>query len=121
MWLSPRPRLLVLLGGLFIATRALAAPDEAALGKAEGFAEPRALKRAAFEPAIQYMSPSQTRGLDDDLSRNRTTGLILKGDTILAERYQDDRKPEHRMTSYSMATTFGVEHVAARHRGLRAA
>lgn len=29
----------------------------------------------------------------------------MKGDTILAERYQYDRKPEQRMTSYSMAKT----------------
>ena len=31
--------------------------------------------------------------------------MILKGDTILVERYQYDRKPEHRMNSYSMAKT----------------
>lgn len=39
-------------------------------------------------------------------SRNRTTGLlILKGDTILVERYRYDRKPESRMASFSMAKT----------------
>ena len=48
----------------------------------------------------------QSRALDDYLSHNRTTGLlVLKGDTILVERYQYDRKPEHRMNSYSMAKT----------------
>jgi CubicO group peptidase (beta-lactamase class C family) len=31
--------------------------------------------------------------------------LILKGDTILVERYQYDRTPAHRMTSFSMAKT----------------
>ena len=132
-------RLLVLLGSLFFAAEALAAPDEAALGKAEGYpvcppsqrmetrclvglvshfdevfparrvargAEVRLLKRAAAEPAIRYRYQSQDSGLDDYLSRNRTTGLlILKGDTILAERYQYDRQPDQRMTSYSMAKT----------------
>src|SRR5205807_4570733 len=34
------------------------------------------------------------------------TGLmILKGDTVVVERYQYDRKPEHRFQSYSMAKT----------------
>ena len=65
----------------------------------------RPLKRAAAEPAIRYTYQSQC-GLDDYLARNRTTGLlILKDDTILVERYQYDRTPEHRMHSYSMAKT----------------
>jgi CubicO group peptidase (beta-lactamase class C family) len=133
-------RLLVLLGSLLFAAGALAAPDEAALGKAEGYpicplsarpdtrclvslvsrfdevfparkvargTEARPLKRAAAEPVILYTYQSHgASGLDDYLSRNRTTGLlILKGDTILAERYQYDRKPEQRMASYSMAKT----------------
>jgi len=64
------------------------------------------LKRAAAEPAIRYTSQSQSHGLDHYLARNRTTGLlVLKGDTILAERYQYARTPEHRMHSYSMAKT----------------
>jgi CubicO group peptidase (beta-lactamase class C family) len=132
-------RLLVLLGSLFFAAGALAAPDEEALGQAEGYpicpqslrpdtrclvglvsrfdevfparkvsrgAEARLLNRATAEPAIRYRYQSQDSGLDDYLSRNRTTGLlILKGDTILAERYQYNRQPEQRMTSYSMAKT----------------
>src|SRR5438034_3951070 len=132
-------RLLVSLGSFFFAAGVLAAPDEEALGKAEGYpicppslrpetrclvglvsrfdevfparkvargAEVRPLKRAAAEPAIHYRYQSQASGLDDYLSRNRTTGLlILKGDTILAERYQYDRSPEQRMHSYSMAKT----------------
>jgi CubicO group peptidase (beta-lactamase class C family) len=66
----------------------------------------RALKRADAESAIRYKFKDHDSGLDDYLARNRTTGLlILKDDTILAERYQYDRKPEHRMTSYSMAKT----------------
>ena len=40
------------------------------------------------------------------MSRNRTTALlVLKGDTILVERYQYDRKPEQRLVSHSMAKT----------------
>jgi CubicO group peptidase (beta-lactamase class C family) len=130
--------LLVLLA-LALVTAASAAPDEEALGKAEGYpicppslrvetrclvglvsrydevfaarrvARPstaRALKRVAAEPVIRYAYQAQPAGLDDYLSRHRTTGLlILKDDTVLAERYQYDRKPEHRMTSYSMAKT----------------
>lgn len=66
----------------------------------------RELKRAAVEPAIRYRFQAQDGSVDDYLSNNRTTGLlILKGDTILVERYQYDRKPEHRMASYSMAKT----------------
>jgi CubicO group peptidase (beta-lactamase class C family) len=130
---------LVLFGSIFFAAGALAAPNEAALGKAEGYPicpgsllpetrclvglvsrydevfqarkvargeHARPLKRAAAEPAIRYTYLSQASGLDDYLSRHRTTGLlILKGDTILAERYQYDRKPEQRMASFSMAKT----------------
>jgi CubicO group peptidase (beta-lactamase class C family) len=41
------------------------------------------------------------------LDANRNTGLlVLKGDTILSERYQYERKPEHRLASMSMAKTF---------------
>lgn len=69
-------------------------------------AQPRPLKRAPAEPAIRYPFQGQSSGLDDYLSRHRTTGLlILKDDMILAERYQYDRRPEHRMASYSMAKT----------------
>jgi CubicO group peptidase (beta-lactamase class C family) len=130
--------LLILLGSLLFAAGAFAAPDEEALGKAEGYpicpraqietrclvglvsrydevfparkvakgAAARPLKYAAVEPAIRYTHQSRSSGLEDYLSRNRATALlILKGDTVLAERYQYDRKPEQRMTSYSMAKT----------------
>ena len=64
------------------------------------------LKRAENEPGIRFTFRGEGGGLDDYLARNRTTGLaILKGDTILAERYQYDRTPAHRMTSMSMAKT----------------
>ena len=132
-------RLIVLLAIVLFAAGSFAAPDEAVLGKDEGYPlcpaslrpEPRCLvglvsrfdeafparkvarapaarplKRAAAEPAFRYTYESQNSGLDDYLARNRTTGLLLlKGDTILAERYQYDRTPEHRMNSYSMAKT----------------
>lgn len=134
-----RSRALVLFVSILFAARTLAAPDEAALGKAEGYPvcprslapqtrclvglvshydevfdarkvargeHARPLKRAAAEPAINYTYQSRASGLDDYLSRHRTTGLlILKGDTIVAERYQYDRKPEQRMASFSMAKT----------------
>lgn len=105
-----------------------AAPDEALLGKAEGYpvcsiglgqdrclvgllsrydevvsarkvakaAAPRALRRADKElPAAEAF-----------MAGNRNTGLlVLKDDTILAERYNYERKPEHRFQSFSMAKT----------------
>jgi CubicO group peptidase (beta-lactamase class C family) len=133
------PGLLAFFAIVLLAANAVAAPDEEALGKAEGYpvcapslrpetrclvglvsrfdevfparkvaraAQARPLKRAPAEPVIRYRLLRQEFGLDDYLSRNRTTGLlILKGDTIMVERYQYDRRPEHRMASYSMAKT----------------
>jgi len=65
--------------------------------------EPLALRRARAEPAVRV---GLFGDLDSYLRYNRATGLlILKGDTILAERYQYERKPEHRMMSFSMAKT----------------
>ena len=117
----------------------LAAPDEEALGKSEGYPicssliapekrclvglvsrrdevyahrivarsqSVRELKRAPSEPVIRIDYGQYGGTLDDYLARNRTTGLlILEGDTILVERYQYDRTPEHRMTSFSLAKT----------------
>ena len=115
----------------------LAAPDEEALGKSQGYpicssliapeqrcligllsrrdevyahrivakpAQVRELRRATSEPPIR-IDYGQYRGtIDDYLARNRTTGLlILKGDTILVERYQYERTPAHRLTSFSVA------------------
>jgi len=135
--LHRRLMVLAVLVWLLFSRVAIAAADEEALGKAEGYpvcpreARPEArclvslvsrfdeifparvvasggetspLKRSPTEPPIHYTYQGQVRTLDDYLDRNRTTGLlILKGDTILVERYQYDRKPEHRMASYSMA------------------
>jgi len=111
----------------------LAAPDEDLLGKRDGYpvckgftseqrclvgnlshfdelapyrvvkaGEPRAFKRVSSEPKIRYRNGD----IDSFLASNRNTGLlVLKGDTILVERYQYDRKPEQRFQSYSMAKT----------------
>lgn len=117
----------------------LAAPDEAMLGKAEGYpsctpsfwveprclvahvsrrdetwksrkvdrgAKERELDRAPSQPVLRYSYQTLDGGVDEYLSRHRTTGLLLlKGDTILVERYQYDTTPAHRMTSFSMAKT----------------
>lgn len=117
----------------------VAAPDEEALGKSEGYPicsslivpetrclirlvsrrdevyphhivakaeHVRALKHANTEPPLRIDYAGYTGSIDDYLGRNRTTGLlILKGDTILVERYQYDRTPAHRLTSFSMAKT----------------
>jgi CubicO group peptidase (beta-lactamase class C family) len=65
-----------------------------------------ALARAGSEPALRYMSNGQPGTIDSFLANNRNTGLlVLKGDTILVERYQYERKPENRFQSYSMAKT----------------
>lgn len=64
------------------------------------------LKRAPQEPAIKYSHGFAGGDVDHYLARSRTTGLlILQGDTVLVERYQYDRTPQHRMNSYSMAKT----------------
>jgi CubicO group peptidase (beta-lactamase class C family) len=121
---------------------AVAAPDEEALGKWQGYQvcdvlagdtlSPRCLvglysnydkvvasnrvlrgskilplKRAPLEVPITYKHrdnpPADVNGF---LARNRNTGLlIVREDTVLYERYQYDRKPEHRFTSMSMAKT----------------
>ncbi len=67
---------------------------------------PSRLERVA-EPRITFLT---FRGadltLDDYLSHNPTTGLLIaRGDTILVERYQYGRTDRHRFTSWSMAKT----------------
>jgi CubicO group peptidase (beta-lactamase class C family) len=64
------------------------------------------LHRAVGEPEFRYAWRGTVGGIDHYLSTHRTTGLlILKGDTVLVERYQYERNPAHRMTSMSMAKT----------------
>jgi CubicO group peptidase (beta-lactamase class C family) len=60
---------------------------------------PRELRRAAPDAALEKL-------LDDFLDVHANTGLlVLKGDTILAERYQYGRTAEHRFASASVAKT----------------
>ena len=59
--------------------------------------KPMPLRRAAAEPSL---------GLDKFLDENRNTGLlVMRGDTVLAERYRYERKPEHLFASMSMSKT----------------
>ena len=128
---SPRrrgPRLLLVL--LFICGTAFAAPDEELLGKAENYPvcgyqrgptpqrclvgglshldelapAHRVAKGARATPL--RAAPDPSLGADAFMAQNRDTGLlVLRGDTILAERYNYDRKPTDRFTSMSMAKT----------------
>ena len=61
---------------------------------------PRELRRAkAPDPALNFL-------LSDFLDANQDTGLlVLRGDTLLAERYQYGRTAQHRFASASMAKT----------------
>jgi len=64
------------------------------------------LQRLAKPFSVQYSCNDQICTLDDFLARQRITGLlILKGNTIVLERYQYDRQPEQRFASMSMAKT----------------
>jgi len=66
---------------------------------------PSRLVRVA-EPRISWTSAGADLILDDYLSRNPTTGLLIaRGDTIFVERYQYGRTDRHRFTSFSMAKT----------------
>jgi CubicO group peptidase (beta-lactamase class C family) len=119
-------RTLVLLA---FASAAIAAPDEALLGKGQGY--PTCRPGTGFEQrclvgtfsrydelipsrkvphgnvrSLQRAPEPQELEVDAFMASNRNTGLlILKGDTVLAERYQYDRKPTDRLTSFSMAKT----------------
>jgi CubicO group peptidase (beta-lactamase class C family) len=69
-------------------------------------ATPSTLRRVTAEPALRYEYQTETFTLDDYLSRNPTTGLLVaRGDTILVERYQYARNDRHRFASFSMAKT----------------
>jgi CubicO group peptidase (beta-lactamase class C family) len=131
---SRRTKLLKLLALLLLSGAALAAPDEDVLGKRDGYpvckgslspeqrclvgnlshydqiapfrvvkaGAPRTFRHVLKEPSIRYRNGN----VDTFMAGNRNTGLlILKGDTLLVERYQYDRKPEHRFQSFSMAKT----------------
>jgi CubicO group peptidase (beta-lactamase class C family) len=133
--------------GLFIAVACVAshtfvhaAPDEADLGKSDGYPvqvlgstfsmmnerfkvgtfsnmekvfshrtiatslTPSQLLPYEGSSSFTYSYNGQNYSVDDFLNRQRITGLlILKEGKIVLERYQYDRKPEHRFASMSMA------------------
>ncbi len=67
---------------------------------------PRPFAAPVSTPGIAYRYRDATATLDDFLDRQRITGLmVLKDGAVLAERYQYDRRPDHRMLSNSMAKT----------------
>jgi len=110
---------------------AFASPDEAALGKNEGYPACKQQEFAArgdvclvgtlshmaeLYPArkvahgaprdLKQADKSAALGADDYMAKNRNTGLlVIKDGVILAERYGYDRKPAERFHSYSMAKT----------------
>src|SRR5215470_6104059 len=66
---------------------------------------PSRLVRIA-EPRLTWTFRGAHLTLDDYLSRNLTTGLLIaRGETIVVERYQYGRTDRHRFTSWSMAKT----------------
>ena len=80
--------------------------DEVVPARVVKAASPRALKRSASAPQLSYLHNAAARNVESFLANNRNTGLlVMKGDTILVERYQYDRKAEDRFQSYSMAKT----------------
>ena len=113
-----------------LSTWAFASPDEAALGKNEGYPACKAQEAAArgeaclvgtlshmaeLYPArkVAHGAPREFKRAenpavmaDEYMAANRDTGLmVIKDGVILAERYGYDRKPAERFHSYSMAKT----------------
>jgi CubicO group peptidase (beta-lactamase class C family) len=67
---------------------------------------PWSFHRASAEPEISYSFEGERHGIDDYLSRNPATGLLIaKDDTILYEHYQYARTDRDRFLSQSMAKT----------------
>ena len=125
-------RLFGFLLGLVFSSLLFAAPDEVILGKAEGYpvcpmagsagqqrclvgqlshydeiAPARKVPKGAAVRELKR-APKEADGVNVPafMDNNRNSGLlIMKGDTILAERYQYERKPSDRFQSYSMAKT----------------
>ena len=124
------PRLSSLFIMAFTVGTAVAAPDEEALGKAQGYpvcplstglrearcivgqyshldeiTTSRRIARGASTRELKSGSEPDF-GVDAFMAANRNTGLlVMQGDTILAERYQYGRKGDERFTSWSMAKT----------------
>lgn len=67
-------------------------------------AAPLQLSAAATPVQIGYRFENRNYSLDDFLAHQRVTGLLLiRNGEVLAERYQYDRRAEHRFISHSMA------------------
>ena len=65
---------------------------------------PRPLRKISTAAKIEYRFEQQGLTLEDFLNRQRVTGfLLIRNGEVLAERYQYDRKPDHRFVSHSMA------------------
>ena len=112
---------------VFLSGSAFSAPDEILLGKNEKYpvcpvaiGQDRCLvgalshydqlyasRKVSHGPARPLQRAAQELpGVDAWMAANRNTGLlILKGDSILAERYNYDRKDSDRFQSFSMAKT----------------
>ena len=114
---------------LLVALPVWGAPDEDALGKAQGYPVCKVQQVAADQkclvgtlshmdevvPArkVAHGAPRELKraekpGIDADayMAKNRNSGLmVIKDGAVLAERYNYDRKPTDRFQSYSMAKT----------------
>jgi CubicO group peptidase (beta-lactamase class C family) len=68
--------------------------------------QPLPLSKRAEPFNLTYDYNGKTYTIADLLGRQRITGLlIMKGDTVVFEAYQYDRKPESKFASFSMAKT----------------
>ena len=66
--------------------------------------QPAPLARAAASPAFAYTHEGRRLGVDDYLSRQRVTGLmVIKDDAVVLEQYRHGRGPTTRFLSASMA------------------
>jgi CubicO group peptidase (beta-lactamase class C family) len=67
----------------------------------------RELRPMTNPPALRYYTfNKQPRTIEDFLNTTRTTGLlIMKGNEIITERYQYDRKPDMKFHGFSMTKT----------------
>jgi CubicO group peptidase (beta-lactamase class C family) len=72
----------------------------------KAFGGVRPLMAHSTPPAIKLFADGYGQNEETLLDNSRITGLLLMKDgQIVTERYQYDRKPEHKFTSYSMAKT----------------
>ena len=71
-----------------------------------GAAQARTLTRSSEPFPLTYEYDGNTYTIDDMLSRQRITGLlVLKGDTIMYEKYQYERSAADKFASFSIAKT----------------